>query len=216
MTGTPQPQNERIPEVHEPSTGGEHSVEGDNDSNITSVELLRRVRAGDRDALNELFARHFPIIRRWAHARLPRWARNIAETADLVQDVMLNAFRRLDAVEVRRRGALQAYLRQAIQNRIRDEFRSFNRHAPHDPLDSRAPGLDPSPLDLAIDAETKARYTKALSRLRQADQELLVGRLELGYSYEQLAVVTGRRSAEAVRVALRRTILKLADEMNRE
>ncbi len=185
-------------------------------SDVSSIESLRVARAGDRSALNELFADHWRRLRRWAHGKLPRSARNIAETADLVQDVMMNAFRRLDAIDVRRRGALQAYLRQSIHNRIRDELRSFGRRAPHDPLDSQAAGREPSPLDLAIEAEARERYRRGLGRLPPADQELIVGRLELGCSYEQLVVVSGRRGPEAVRIALRRAMLKLADEMSRE
>jgi RNA polymerase sigma factor (sigma-70 family) len=180
-----------------------------------SIGLLRIAPDRDRGALNQLFARHFPLLRRWAHGRLPRSARNISETADLVQDVMLNAFRRLDAVDVGRRGALQAYLRQSIQNRIRDEFRSFSRRAPHSPLDTEVPDRQPSPLDRAIEAETRERYTRGLTRLRPADQALIVGRLELAYSYEQLAFVTGRRSPEAARIAVRRAMLRLAEEMSR-
>jgi RNA polymerase sigma-70 factor (ECF subfamily) len=186
------------------------------DDGVPSIELLRVARAGDRAALNELFGDHWRRLRRWAHGKLPRSARSMAETVDLVQDVMVNAFRRLDAIEVRRRGALQAYLRQSIHNRIRDELRSVGRRAPHGPLDSQAPGHAPSPLDLAIDAQARERYTRGLSRLSPTDQELIVGRLELGYSYEQLASVTGRCGPEAVRIAVRRAVLKLAAEMSRE
>jgi RNA polymerase sigma-70 factor (ECF subfamily) len=179
----------------------------------TSVELIRLAREGDQDALEQLFERHFPPLRRWAHGRLPRWVRNIAETADIVQDVMFRAFRRLDAVDVKRKGALGAYLRQSIQNRIRDEFRSFSRRAQHDPIDTEVTAADASPLELALDAETRAQYLQALRRLRALDQELIVGRLELDYSYEQLAAATGRRNPDAVRIALRRALLRLAERM---
>ncbi|OFW10504.1 MAG: hypothetical protein A3H96_25090 [Acidobacteria bacterium RIFCSPLOWO2_02_FULL_67_36] len=195
----------------EPKPTQENSESG----GATSFELLKLARAGDREALEELFARHFPPLRRWTRGRLPRWARSIAETADLVQDVMLNTFRRLDAIEVKRKGALQAYLRQSIHNRIRDELRTFGRRAPQDPLDSAAPSAGPSPFDAAVDAETRERYAAALAALAPREQELLVGYLELGYNYEQLALATGRRSADAARVALRRAMLALADEMTR-
>jgi RNA polymerase sigma factor (sigma-70 family) len=126
---------------------------------------------------------------------------------------MFRAFRRLDAVDVKRKGALGAYLRQSIQNRIRDEFRSFSRRAQHDPIDTEVTAADASPLELALDAETRAQYLQALRRLRALDQELIVGRLELDYSYEQLAAATGRRNPDAVRIALRRALLRLAERM---
>ncbi len=126
---------------------------------------------------------------------------------------MLNAFRRLDAVELKRKGALQAYLRQSIQNRIRDELRSFERRGTPNPLDSNSADSGPSPLERALDGEMRGRYLAALHRLRSSEQELIVGRLELGYSYEQLAIVTGRPGAESARVAVRRALLKLAEQM---
>ena len=191
----------------------DHPAPADDNLRATSVELIRLAREGDQDALDALFERHFPPLRRWAHGRLPRWVRNIAETADLVQDAMFNAFRRIDAVEVKRKGALRAYLRQSIQNRIRDEFRSFGRRARHEPIDTAVPSADASPLERALDAETREQYLAALRELRPADQELIVGRLELEYSYEQLAAATGRRNADAVRVAVRRALLRLAERM---
>jgi hypothetical protein len=37
-----------------------------------AIELVRRARAGDRRALGTLFQRHVPPLRRWASGRLPR------------------------------------------------------------------------------------------------------------------------------------------------
>ena len=83
----------------------------------SSLHLFRRARRGDSSALDALFARHLPRLRRWAHGRLPKWARSVADTTDLVQDVLLQTFRRLANFEPRRDQALQAYLRMAIDNR---------------------------------------------------------------------------------------------------
>src|SRR5690606_31043457 len=76
----------------------------------SSVELLRRVRSGDQEALDILLRRYVPALRRWARGRLPTWARDLAETEDLVQDTILKTFQRLDTFDYRREGALQAYL----------------------------------------------------------------------------------------------------------
>jgi RNA polymerase sigma-70 factor (ECF subfamily) len=62
----------------------------------SSLDLLARARAGDDEALNRLAARYLPRMRRWASGRLPRWTRDLAETDDLVQDCMLQTFRRID------------------------------------------------------------------------------------------------------------------------
>src|SRR4051812_23968454 len=78
----------------------------------SSLDLLARARAGDRQALDVLMARYLPRLRRWASGRLPRWARDLADTQDLVQDTLLQTFKRIETFEARHEGALQAYLRQ--------------------------------------------------------------------------------------------------------
>lgn len=181
----------------------------------STLRLHLRARAGDRSAVNALFARHWSPLLRWAHGRLPQWARGRMDTADLVQESMLQTFRRLDAFEVRRRSALRAYLQQAIQNRIRDELRHVSR-APASELGEDYADASPSPLDAVLKDETDRRYKDALARLRPEDRELIVGRFELEYSFEQLALATRRRSPAAARVALSRAISRLVDEMGRE
>ena len=63
----------------------------------STVRLLERARGGDRDALDQLFARYVPSLRRWASGRLPQWARDIADTHDLVQDTVLETFKKIEA-----------------------------------------------------------------------------------------------------------------------
>jgi DNA-directed RNA polymerase specialized sigma24 family protein len=104
----------------------------------SSVELLSRVRQGDREALDRLLHRYVPALRRWATGRLPRWARDMAETEDLVQDTVLKS-------------------------------------------------------------------------LRDEDRQAIVGRVEMGYSYQELAVMFGKPSADAARVSVSRALVRLAD-----
>jgi len=184
-------------------------------SRLSSRELLLRARRGDRSALSALFARQMPGLRRWARGRLPRWARDIADTTDLIQDALLQTMRRLDAFEDRGRGALAAYLRRGIQNRIVDEYRRFDRRPDETIIDEQHPAAGPSPLADVIDSENRERYLGALSRLKPEQRELIVGRLELGYSYEQLAIMTGRVRPDAARVAVHRAMMALAEEMTR-
>ena len=72
-------------------------------------------------------ARHVGPLRRWVSGRLPRWARDLADTDDLVQDTLLRTFKKMEGFEARGVGALQAYLRQAVMNRLRDELRRKGR-----------------------------------------------------------------------------------------
>ncbi len=184
-------------------------------SNPPSGELLNRARAGDEHALDRLFARYVPRLHRWAHRRVPLWARSAADTADYVQETVLHTLRHLGTFEPQREGALLGYLRRALVNRMRDQFRHAARHPAPDELDDRIEDGGTSPLDQAIGAEDRERYHSGLKRLRRADRRAIVASIELGYSYEQLALVLDKPSAEAARVAVRRALVRLGEEMAR-
>jgi RNA polymerase sigma-70 factor (ECF subfamily) len=182
----------------------------------STFKLLERAHAGDDDALEVLFARYLKPLERWASGRLPRWARNAADTHDLVQDTLLNAFRKIGSFEPRREGAFQAYLRQAVMNRIRDELRRTGTRpatATFDEGDHPHPG---SPLEEAIGVETFERYEAALQRLTPEEREAIVARVELGRTYEEMAALLGKPSADAARMAVTRALVRLAEEMKRE
>jgi RNA polymerase sigma-70 factor (ECF subfamily) len=178
-----------------------------------TADLLQRARGGDRRALDLLFERHTPLLRRWAAGRLPRWARDAMETVDLVQDTMLAAFRNLESFEPRGEGALQAYLRQALINRIRTQVRNLSGRPASVALDSGFHGAEVSPLEAAIGRETLERYERALGCLSPEARSAVVSRVELGLSYAQIAEVLDKPSADAARMAVARALVKLADEM---
>jgi RNA polymerase sigma-70 factor, ECF subfamily len=179
----------------------------------TTVELLELAKEGDSQALDRLLERCVPALRRWAHGRLPHSARGMNDTADLVQDTIIAAMRRLEAFESRHQGALQAYLRQAVMNRIRDIIRHDKRRPEIGGLSEGIQDEATSPLEAAIGAENLERYERALQRLKPADREAIIGRLEMLYGYDELATVLGRSSAAAARMAVTRAMKRLAEEM---
>ena len=180
-----------------------------------TYQLLERAKGGDREALELLFTRHIPSLRRWASGRLPRWTRDIAETEDLVQETVLQVFKRVEAFEPRGDGALQAYLRQALMNRIRNEFRHKGRRPSFEDLDDQAPGDHTSPLEAAIRQQQLDRYDAALARLSEQDRDLIVARVEVGLTYEEMAEALGKPSWNAARMATARALLRLAEELKR-
>jgi RNA polymerase sigma factor (sigma-70 family) len=159
-----------------------------------------------------LLVRCLPRLHRLAHGRLPRWVRSIADTADIVHDVVLRSLGRLPAIEQRDEGAIAAYLAEAVRNRIRDEHRRIARWGATEPPTADLRGRDASPFDLAAREQMERRYRTAMARLNPLDQALIVGHVELEYSHDQLAVMTGR-SRNAARMALQRAIRRLAEEM---
>lgn len=180
----------------------------------STVELVARAKQGDQSAVEQLFSRHCAPLRRWARGRLPRWARDLSDTDDLVQEALLQTFKRLEGFEARGTGSLQAYLRQAVLNQLRDELRRRAREPDRIDLGEGRADLLLSPLPRAIDEETRERYERALARLKPEEQEVLIARVEMGYTYEELAVAAGRPSADAARKAARRALLRLVKEMD--
>lgn len=179
-----------------------------------SLALLERARLGHADAVNELAARWLPRLTRWATGRLPAWARDLADTQDVVQETVFQAFRGISRFEVRGQGALQAYLRQAVMNRIRMEIRRVGRRPRmEDTLNSEFSSDGPSPLELAVGTETLERYEAALARLSPGNREAIIGRIEMGLTNEELADALGKPSANAARMAVERALVRLAAEM---
>ena len=187
-----------------------HSVELE-----TTFHLIERARAGDREALERLFARHLKPLQRWARGRLPKWARDLADTDDLVQDSLVQTFKRIEDFEPRRVGALQAYLRQAVLNRIRNELRRKGRQPHATDLDGLEVESVESPREQAIGQEAVERYDGALQRLKAEEREAIIARVEMGYSFEELAEALGKPTPDAARKTAHRALVRLAEEMKR-
>ena len=180
-----------------------------------SSELLGRARRGERSAVDALFARLFPWLRRRARGRLPGWARGFVDTSDVVQDVLLHTMRRIAGFESASSVAFRAYLLRAVDHRVQNEMRRVGRRDTWGGLeaDTLAAGDEASQLQQLIDGDAWQRYLRALQRLKPRERRLIVGRAELGYSFKQLALIDDRASAEAARKALRRALVRLSEEM---
>ena len=122
---------------------------------------------------------------------------------------MIHALQRLKHFEYRHDGALQAYLRQAVDNRIRDEIRRNRRRPPQGELVDDHANPAPSPLEHAIGREGLARYDAALQRLKPSDRAAIVARFELQMSFEDVAVALCKPTANAARVAVTRALARL-------
>jgi RNA polymerase sigma-70 factor (ECF subfamily) len=182
----------------------------------SSYALLLRAREGDEDACNELCARYLPRLRRWAHGRLPGWARQHLDTEDIVQDTLMQSVRQLPEFTPRHERAFCAYVSQALRNRLRDAVRRAMSRPMGQPISSEEPTGDPSPLEQAVGRQMLGRYDMALQRLREPDRELVIARVELGLEYDEIAGLLDKPSIAAARVAVSRALVRLASEMGVE
>lgn len=182
-------------------------------ANLT-VELLRKANRGDREAMNQLFARLAPPLQRFARGRLPGWARGMIDTTDLVQETLVSTYKVVERGEAQDDGAIHAYLRTALKNRLVDELRKVNRRPMLDEMDRSVAGDIASPLEQAIGAEALERYEAALLKLNDGDRNAVLARIELGLSYKDIATMLDRPSADAARMSVSRALVTLAEAMS--
>jgi RNA polymerase sigma factor (sigma-70 family) len=179
----------------------------------STIQVLERARAGDRSAARMLLERALPPLKRWTHGRIPGYARGTADTEDVVQDAVVQTLKRIEKFEHRTVGALQAYLRTSVFNRIRDIVRVVKRRGVPLELPEDLPEVERGPFERVLMRENLDRFLEALRRLRPADRQMIVWRVELGYSYEEIATRAGKPSAAAARMAVSRALERLAKEM---
>ena len=182
-------------------------------SDEPTIELVLSARSGDHMALEALLERCLPPLKRWAHGRLPARARGGLDTGDLVQDAAMHVLARLDKFEPRHVGAMQAYLRMSVINRIRDEIRKIGRRPEAVELTTEPPSDITSPLELVIREEGYERYRSALDKLRTRDREMVVARVEVQWTIQEIAHRFGMASIDAARVAVSRSLKRLTAQL---
>jgi RNA polymerase sigma-70 factor (ECF subfamily) len=182
-------------------------------SDEPTIELVVKARGGNREAVEALLQRCLPQLRRWAHGRLPPAARGSLDTGDLVQETVLHVLRRLDMFEPRHVGAMQAYLRQSVINRIRDEVRKIGRQPAPDELPEDLASDLTSPLEAAVQTEAYERYRDALTELSPRDREMIVARIEAQWSHAEIAKRFGIPTPDAARMAISRALRRLTDRL---
>jgi RNA polymerase sigma-70 factor (ECF subfamily) len=182
----------------------------------SSFDLVLRARAGDQGACEALFARYHVRLQRWAHGRLPAWARGSTDTLDLVQDTMLQVFRRFDDFEPKHAGAFLGYVRRTLSNTITDRVRSAQRRGVSEPLDSTRASTEPSQQDELVATELLERYEAALERLKPDYRDAIVARVELRLPWDEVMTALGKPSLPAAHVTVSRALVRLAREMAHE
>ena len=178
----------------------------------STLHVLERARLGDRTAARILLERALPPLRRWSRGRLPIHARAGMDTEDVVQDAVVNTLKRGDRFEHRTVAGLRAYLRAAVVNRIRDLIRGSRRRGMAVEVDEDLTGGDASPLERAILRERLDQFLAALQRLRPSDRQVVVWRVELGYSTADIARRLGKTEGAAA-MTVSRALARLAAEM---
>ena len=180
----------------------------------SSLDVMARAKAGDLSAARVLIERTVGPLKQWARRRLPGYARAGANTDDIVQDAVVRALARVDRVEYRTVDALQAYLRQSVRNRIKDEIRQVTRRGIAEELPESLQDDTYSPLEELILKERSERYLTALRTLRPEDRLAIIFRLEHRRSFDAIAQKLGKATPDAARMAVSRALKRLANALN--
>ncbi len=180
----------------------------------STATLLVKAKSGDDSARDRLCSIYIPILTKWAHGRLPVYARDLSETDDLVQSSLINALNKLDSFVPEHEGAFLAYLRKILLNNIRMELRRISNKKDKAEYDGKSSQSEQSTaLDVAIGSEMVENYEQALTKMSKAARETVILRVEFGYSYPEIAVAMNYQSANAARMMCSRALTSLAERM---
>ena len=146
---------------------------------MTESELVKRCRAGDREAQRELYTRTCPRIYRL----LTRMTRDPNTASDLAQDTYVKALTRMDQFDGRSTIATWLYriaVRQALQYLRREK-----RTGTHQRQDADENWVAP------VQADTSVRLdvTDALAALEPSERAVLLLRYHEGLDYRSIASV---------------------------
>jgi RNA polymerase sigma-70 factor (ECF subfamily) len=177
----------------------------------TTQELLVRVKDGDERALDRLVTVYTPLLRRWGRGRLPRGARDLSDTEDLVQVTLTRVLRRIDDFDPRHPGAFLAYLRRTFLNTMRNEIRRANRSPRGEPVSDELIDRGPSVLEEAIGRRALEGYERALDALTDDQRAAVILRVEFGLRHAEIAEHLGSPSANAARMLVSRGLVRLTE-----
>ena len=190
-------------------------------------ELVVRAKAGDADALNELFARHHPLLLDVARRRIGARLRLKEEPDDLAQTTFREATRDFANYEYRGPDSLVRWLMQILQNKIRDkaEFYAANKRdqtrertlsGPAQAGADPSPGIDPASPDLSVTMQVQreeafGHLRRALGELSREHREAITLVFFEGLSLREAGEKMQGRSEDAVRMMMRRAENKLGE-----
>lgn len=96
---------------------------GLDDTTRITMALIERCRAGDPVALDDLFTRYYPRVKRIVRVRLGEELRRRVESDDLVQETFLSALGGIEALDVSEPAEFVGWLSVLVENRIRKAAR---------------------------------------------------------------------------------------------
>lgn len=154
-------------------------------------QLLSAVRGGNADAVNQLLERHRNAIRQMIDLRMDQVIKRRIDASDIVQDVMIEANRRLADFLENPVMPFHLWLRQMAKDRLIDAHRR-HRGAGRRSMDREQPLVAAAGNESSVDLlaqirdseltpaaaatwhELQARFQQACEQLDELDQEIVL------------------------------------------
>jgi RNA polymerase sigma-70 factor (ECF subfamily) len=176
--------------------------------------LLDAAKAGDRSALDVLFARHRGRLLALANCRMSRTLANAVSAEDVVQETCLEAARKLHSFEAQGPESFYRWLAAIARFKVNEAARARRamKRAAEAPLDAEPPSPATSPSGRAIKAESAARLAAAIESLPADQAEAIRLRWLEGLSVADAAALLGK-SAPAVKGLVARGLATLAERL---
>jgi RNA polymerase sigma-70 factor (ECF subfamily) len=188
--------------------------------------LITGAQAGDAEALNELFKRHYGLMVELARRKIGPRLRQKEEADDLAQTTFREAARDFRQYQYRGEGSFLRWLVQILQNKIRDKAeyygankRDATRERSADERIGDSEDLkryDPASKDLTV-TQTLARaeefkiLREALEELSSEHRKAIALVFFQGLSLREAGELMDGRSEDAVRMLLRRAEIRLQE-----
>ena len=206
----------QLPPIGRSGGYGYHPA-ADMETPIDVAELIGAAKAGDRAALETLFAAFYARVIRVAEVRLGRRLRQVLEPADIAQSVFGRALRGLPRYDDRGPGSFGTWLEAIVETTIREKARllAAEKRGACKTEESPLTGAEQaastrSPSRLAEKEEDVARLHEAMKTLTNHERRTVEVRAFLG--------LHGSAAAEALGVseaAARQTYSRAMEKMGR-
>lgn len=203
------------------------------DAQDSATDLIRRCRAGEVVAREQLFGRYQSYLQALARAQLGRHLRGKCEASDVVQMTLLEAHRDFAGFQGQDEPELLAWLRRILAHNLYNEARRFatqGRDAGREisleqvqagvehsslALGKNIPADTPTPSQLAQKRESSVRLADALAQLPTDYQTVLLLRVFEDLSAEEVAERMNR-SPGAIRMLQMRALAALRQVLDGE
>ncbi len=186
-----------------------------------TLALVDRAQRDDSAALQELFTRYLPRVRRIVALRVGRNQQEILDLDDVTQEALIDALRGLAKFSAQSDASFVNWLSKLVVNRIRMAWRAAATEgrgggrvqrfadADHTVRDSHLIGDTPTPSKHAEATEVEDQMAAKIQLLPERYREVIIERAQCQMSYEEIAQSMDFPNANAARAFFSKALRRL-------